>query len=89
MSIKTYLSGHYVSPSPLHFSTGQSSTQGVILLAVNVILLQLIHWIVLCYRRFLRMPAESLVGKYKGAGDYDQGNTAIRYIMIWGFGDRR
>ncbi len=63
----------------------QSSAQGAILLAVNVILLQLIHWMSYAIDGFA-YAAESLVGKYKGAEDHDQGNKAIRYIMIWGLG---
>lgn len=63
----------------------QSSIAGATILAVNVVLLQLINWMSYGIDGFA-YAAESLVGKYKGAQNQDQGNVAIRLVMIWGLG---
>ena len=62
----------------------QSSIAGATILAVNVVLLQLINWMSYGIDGFA-YAAESLVGKYKGAGNQREGNRAIRLVMLWGF----
>jgi multidrug resistance protein, MATE family len=63
----------------------QSSLAGAMILAVNVILLQLINWMSYGIDGFA-YAAESLVGKYKGSQNPEQGNKAIRLVMLWGLG---
>lgn len=63
----------------------QSSLAGAMILAVNVILLQLINWMSYGIDGFA-YAAESLVGKYKGRQNPEQGNKAIRLVMLWGLG---
>lgn len=63
----------------------QSSVAGELILAVNVVLLQLINWMSYGIDGFA-YAAESLVGKYKGAQNYVRGNQAIRRVMWWGLG---
>jgi MATE family multidrug resistance protein len=61
----------------------QSSIAGATILAVNVVLLQLINWMSYGIDGFA-YAAESLVGKYKGASNQQEGNKAIRLVMLWG-----
>jgi MATE family multidrug resistance protein len=61
----------------------QSSNAGATILAVNVVLLQLINWMSYGIDGFA-YAAESLVGKYKGASNQQEGNKAIRLVMLWG-----
>ena len=67
------------------FFYSQSSAEGTLLLAVNVILLQFVNWMSYGIDGFA-FAAESLVGKYKGAGQKDQVQRTIRYSMYWGLG---
>ncbi|NND32979.1 MAG: MATE family efflux transporter [Saprospiraceae bacterium] len=60
-----------------------SSVMGATILAVNVVLLQLINWMSYGIDGFA-YAAESLVGKYKGARNYNRGNKAIKHVMLWG-----
>ncbi|NJB87767.1 MATE family multidrug resistance protein [Lewinella marina] len=53
--------------------------------AANVILLQLVNWLSYGVDGFA-FAAESLVGKYAGAGDPARLHRAIRRIMAWGMG---
>jgi MATE family multidrug resistance protein len=61
----------------------QSSVAGATVLAVNVVLLQLINWMSYGIDGFA-FAAESLVGKYKGASNLQEGNKAIKLVMLWG-----
>ena len=54
-------------------------------LAANVILLQLVNWLSYGTDGFA-FAAESLVGKYHGAGDRANLHRAIRRIFAWGMG---
>ncbi len=67
------------------FFYAQSSGQGEIVLAVNVILLQLVNWMSYGIDGFA-FAAESLVGKYKGRKNDQALYRVMRYLMIWGFG---
>lgn len=63
----------------------QSSTQGEMVLAVNTILLQFLNWMSYGVDGFA-YASESLVGKYKGAGDPPKTRRAIRLSFVWGMG---
>jgi len=65
------------------FVYSQSSTQGELILAVNVILLQLLNWMSYGIDGFA-FSAESMVGKYKGAQDESRTYQSIRLAFIWG-----
>lgn len=65
------------------FFFSQSSSGGELILAVNVILLQLINWMSYGIDGFA-YAAESLVGKYKGAQNDSLLSKTIKYSMIWG-----
>lgn len=61
----------------------QSSAAGPTLLAVNVILLQFLNWMSYGVDGFA-YAAESIVGKYAGAGDTAVVDRAIRRVFGWG-----
>ncbi|NJC27610.1 MATE family efflux transporter [Neolewinella antarctica] len=56
---------------------------GTAVVAANVILLQLVNWLSYGVDGFA-FAAESLVGKYHGAGDRQKLNRVIKYIFGWG-----
>ena len=58
---------------------------GTAVLAANVILLQLVNWLSYGTDGFA-FAAESLVGKYHGAGDRDGLRRAVGLIFAWGMG---
>lgn len=62
------------------FFYSQSSTFGVISLAVSVVLMQFINWMSYGIDG-LAFAAESIVGKYKGAGDVNTTEKVIRIIF--------
>lgn len=65
------------------FFTAVSSSFGDLTLAANTILLQ--FWMIASYGiDGFAYSAESLVGKYIGAGDSDSLKKAVKYTMIWG-----
>jgi len=65
------------------FFYSQSSAQGELVLAANVILLQYLNWMSYGIDGFA-FATESLVGKYAGARDTLQTNRAIRVAFAWG-----
>ena len=65
------------------FFYSQSAKGGELILAANVILLQFLNWMSYAVDGFA-FAAESLVGKYKGAGDDEQTHQSIRYSFVWG-----
>lgn len=67
------------------FFYSQSSNEGAILLAVNVILLQFQGWLSYGIDGFA-FASESLVGKYVGQNDQTRTKQAIQYVFIWGMG---
>jgi MATE family, multidrug efflux pump len=65
------------------FFTAQSAQMGDDILAANSILLQL--WMIFSYGiDGFAFAAESIVGKYTGAGDMKKLRQTIRYIFAWG-----
>ncbi|MEL7159431.1 MAG: MATE family efflux transporter [Bacteroidota bacterium] len=58
---------------------------GTAVVAANVILLQLVNWLSYGVDGFA-FAAESLVGKYHGAGKPAELRHAIRLIFLWGMG---
>jgi len=67
------------------FFTNESSGMGKEILAVNSILLQFFFVLGFGIDGFA-YAAESLVGKYKGAADYEKLKKAVRYLFVWGGG---
>ena len=67
------------------FFYSQSSAAGTLILAANVILLQMVNWMSYGIDGFA-FAAESLVGKYKGERNESQVNLMIKYCLYWGFG---
>lgn len=67
------------------FFYSRSSSEGEMILAVNVILMQFFTWMSYGIDGFA-FASESLVGKYAGAKDETQTNRAIRLIFLWGMG---
>ena len=65
------------------FFYSQSAENGEAILAVNVILLQFFNWMAYGVDGFA-FAAESLVGKYAGAGVPKDTRSAIRYSFVWG-----
>ena len=65
------------------FFYNRSSSQGEMILAVNVILLQFVNWMSYGIDGFA-FASESLVGKYKGAKDDRQLQRAIKLSFVWG-----
>lgn len=66
------------------FFYSQSSTFGVLPLAVSVVLMQFINWMSYGVDG-LAFAAESVVGKYAGAREEDTLRKSIQLIFIWGF----
>ena len=66
------------------FFYSQSSKQGALVLATNVVLLQFLNWMSYGIDGFA-FASESLVGKYYGAGNKAKMNRAIVWTFIWGF----
>ncbi len=67
------------------FFTAKSAEFGDTTLAANTILIQL--WLLLAYGiDGFAYAAQSLVGKFTGAGDLTSAKTVIRYIFYWGMG---
>ncbi len=66
------------------FFYSQSSAAGTLILAVNVILLQMVNWMSYGIDGFA-FAAESLVGKYKGQASEQKVNEMIKYCLYWGF----
>ncbi len=67
------------------FFTATSAKMGDIWLAANTILLQL--WYISAYAvDGFAYAAESLVGKYVGAGDFKKMKRSIKLCMVWGLG---
>ncbi len=67
------------------FLYAQSAKEGEIALAVTVILLQFLSWVSYGIDGFA-FAAESLVGKYYGAKDWNKFYQAIRFSFYWGSG---
>ena len=67
------------------FFYSQSSTQGELILAANVILLQYLNWMSYGVDGFA-FATESLVGKYAGAANRQQTKRAITLSFVWGMG---
>lgn len=67
------------------FFTAKSAESGDVILAANTILLQL--WYISAYGvDGFAFAAESLVGKFKGAGDIVNLKKSIFYSLFWGVG---
>ena len=66
------------------FFYSQSSTFGVLSLAVSVVLMQYVNWMSYGVDG-LAFAAESVVGKYAGADDRSSTYSAIRLLFLWGF----
>lgn len=66
------------------FFYSQSSTFGVLPLAISVVLMQFINWMSYGVDG-LAFAAESVVGKYAGADDELASKKAIQLIFAWGF----
>lgn len=67
------------------FFTAKSAESGDVILAANTILLQL--WYISAYGvDGFAFAAESLVGKFKGAGDFVNLRKSIFYSLFWGVG---
>ncbi|MEZ5041930.1 MAG: MATE family efflux transporter [Saprospiraceae bacterium] len=67
------------------FFYSQSASEGALILAANVILLQFLNWMSYGVDGFA-FAAESLVGKYAGANDRNKTAQAIRLSFGWGMG---
>ena len=67
------------------FFYSQSASQGAIVLASNVILLQFLTWIAYGIDGFA-FASESLVGKYYGAVNWEKMNRVIHLTFKWGAG---
>lgn len=65
------------------FFYSQSSSEGELILAANVILLQFLNWMSYGVDGFA-FASESLVGKYAGSKDETKTRKAIRYSFYWG-----
>ena len=66
------------------FFYSQSSTFGVLSLAVSVVIMQFVSWMSYGVDG-LAFAAESVVGKYAGADDTRSSKIAIQLLFIWGF----
>jgi MATE family multidrug resistance protein len=65
------------------FFTAKSAEFGDVVLGANTILLQL--WTIFAYGvDGFAFAAESLIGKYKGAMDYDKLKRAVYSVFVWG-----
>jgi len=67
------------------FFTSKSENEGIVLLAVNSILLQYMSILAYGIDGFA-FAVESLTGKYYGKNDQHQLNKCIRYVFYWGIG---
>jgi len=67
------------------FYRASSSSDDTILLAVNVILLQLLNWMSYGVDGFA-YAAESLAGKYYGRKDKQHFNRMLKYVAFWSCG---
>jgi len=67
------------------FFYSQSASEGELVLAANVILLQFLNWMSYGVDGFA-FASESLVGKYAGREDPQKTNNAIRLSFLWGMG---
>jgi MATE family multidrug resistance protein len=67
------------------FFYAQAAKDGEETLTVMILLLQFIVWFSYSMDGFAN-AAESLVGRYYGAKDWDNYNKVIRYLFYWGFG---
>ncbi|MCH2023063.1 MAG: MATE family efflux transporter [Saprospiraceae bacterium] len=67
------------------FFYSKSASAGSITLAVNTILMQFLNWMSFGVDGFA-YAAESLVGKYKGAGNTKATKRSIKLSMVWGMG---
>lgn len=67
------------------FFYSQSSKEGEIILAVNVVLLQFLNWMSYGIDGFA-YASESIVGKYHGQENKKMLNKAIKYCFYWGIG---
>lgn len=67
------------------FFYSQSASEGTLILAANVILLQFLNWMSYGVDGFA-FASESLVGKYAGANDKRKTLQAIRLSFFWGMG---
>jgi MATE family multidrug resistance protein len=65
------------------FFYSQSASEGPMVLAANVILLQYLNWMSYGVDGFA-FATESLVGKYAGAQDGPKTNQAIKLAFVWG-----
>ncbi len=69
----------------LSFFTAESAKFGDNILAANTILLQM--WIIISYAvDGFAFAAESLVGKFIGAKDFEKLKLSIKYLFVWGLG---
>lgn len=67
------------------FFTAKSAEFSNVILAANTILLQL--WMIVSYGiDGFAFAAESLIGRYTGAGDSKKVKQAVKYCFIWGIG---
>ena len=67
------------------FFTAKSAEMGDVVLAANTILLQM--WYISSYGTDgFAYAAESLVGRFKGAGDKESLKLAVKANMLWGLG---
>lgn len=71
--------------STFFFFYSQSSQNGELALAANVVLLQFLNWMSFGVDGFA-YATESLVGKSKGAKDFQSLKGIIRYSFYWGMG---
>lgn len=71
--------------SAFAFFYAQSSQESEIILAVNVVLLQFLHWMSYIIDGFA-YASEALVGKYKGRQSSEMMSRTINYSMLWGLG---
>jgi MATE family multidrug resistance protein len=67
------------------FFYSRSAAYGVMILAVNTILMQFLNWMSYGVDGFA-YAAEALVGKYVGRKDPTQTRRAVRYALWWGMG---
>lgn len=67
------------------FFYSQSATEGELVLAANVILLQFLNWMSYGVDGFA-FASESLVGKYAGQKNKAKTRRAIRLSFVWGMG---
>jgi MATE family multidrug resistance protein len=67
------------------FFTARSAAAGELVLAANTILINL--WTIMSYGiDGFAFAAESLIGRFIGAGDRHQLKTAVHHVFLWGIG---